>query len=111
MAEVSAKADAGLELQQGQLEQALRHAYGELESSGADFVYALVVNRGDFGGDPKLQGQYASFVSENELALDGPVRLVPMSGNDLAAVLMKLSERHPKDGMRFSPEALFNGFD
>lgn len=111
VAEVSAKADAGLEFQQGQLEQALRHAYGELESSGADFVYALVVNRGDFGGDRKLQRRYASFVSKNELALDGPVRLVPMSGNDLAAVLMNLSERHPKDGMQFSSEALFNGFD
>ena len=110
-AEVSAKADAGLELQQGQLEQALRHAYGELESSGADFVYALVVNRGDFGGDRKLQRRYASFVSENELAPDGPVKLVPVSGNDLAAVLMNLSEQHPEEGMQFSSEALFNGFD
>ena len=111
VAEVSAKADAGLEFQQGQLEQALRHAYDELALGGADSVYALVVNRGDFGGDRELQRRYASFVSTNGLTLDGPVRLVPMSGNDLAAVLMSLSERHPEDGMGFSPAALFNGFD
>ena len=111
VAEVSAKADAGLEFQQGQLEQALRHANDELALGGADFVYALVVNRGDFGGDRELQRRYASFVSTNGPTLDGPVRLVPMSGNDLAAVLMSLSERHPEDGVGFSPAALFNGFD
>ena len=111
VAEVSAKADANREFQQKQLGRALRHTDDRLALGGADVVYALVVNRGEFGRDRALQKQYASFVLANGLAPDGPVRLVPMSGNDLAAALMNLSKRHPQAGMRFSPKALFNGFD
>ena len=111
VAEVSAKSEADPEFHRDQFDQALRHANDELAAEGADVVYALIVNRGDFGGDPKLQSQYASFVSENGLDPDGDIRLVPMSGKDFASVLMKLSKQQPKDGMRFSPEALLHGFN
>ena len=111
VAEVSAKSDASAEFQLSQLDQALRHAQDELDAGGVEVVYALVVNRGDFGGDPELQKQYASFVAEKELTLDGPVRLVPMSGNDLAAVLINLSEHPPEAGMGFSSAALQHGFN
>ena len=111
VAEVSAKSDASAEFQLSQLDQALRHAQDELDAGGVEVVYALVVNRGDFGGDPELQSQYASFVAEQGLVADGPIRLVPMSGNDLASVLMNLSERHPEDGMLFSSDALLHGFN
>ena len=111
VAEVSAKADASLEFQKCQFEQALRHAKEELAARKAKTVYALIVNRGDFGGSAELQRHCASFVRENNLAPDGDVRLVPISGKDLSDALLKLSKRHPKAGMRFSPEALFNCFD
>ena len=111
VAEVSAKSDVNLEFQRDQLDQALRHVQDELARGGVEVVYALVVNRGNFGGDPELQKLYASFASENHLAPDGPVRLVPISGNDLAAVLMNLSERHPEDRMLFSSDALLHGFN
>ena len=111
VAEVSAKADASLEFQKRQFEQALRHAEAERKRREADVVYALIVNRGDFGGDAELQRHYASFVRANNLTPDSGVRLVPISGKDLSDALLQLSKRHPEDGMRFSSEALFNCFD
>ena len=111
VAEVSAKPDASAEFQRSQLDQALQHAQGELDAGGVDAVYALVVNLGDFGSVPELQSQYASFVAEKGLVADGPIRVVPMSGKDLASVLMNLSERHPEDGMLFSSDALLHGFN
>lgn len=111
VAEVSAKADASLEFQERQFEQALRHAEAERKRREADVVYALIVNRGDFGGDAELQRHYASFAHANNLTPDSGVRLVPISGKDLSDALLKLSRRHPEDGMHFSSEALFNCFD
>ena len=103
VAEVSAKADAGLEFQQGQLEQALRHANDEQDKSPEpQLIYAWVINNGDVGSDPALRLQYQEFVRKNGLLEEGcRIRVAPMHTRDAAFALALLCSKPPTGGFGF----------
>lgn len=110
VAEVSAKREATVGFYRKQMGQALNHGR-HLQSEAGGTVYALVVNGGRIASDARLQAAFRKFREDNELALDGPVRVVPICALDLAAAVRAIEEPAPGTALEIEPAELAGTFD
>jgi len=92
-----------------QIEQAWNHAKVEAMNRDGGLVYALVINGGMIGSDPRIWNVYRDFLRNTEP--DEFVRLLPLYAADLLAVVWRIDDYTPPGGLQFGSGLLARIFD
>ena len=92
-----------------QIKQAWDHARVEAMNRDGGFVYALVINGGMIGSDPRIWNVYRDFLKNTER--DEFVRLLPLYAADLLAAVWRIDDYTPPGGLQFGSGLLARIFD
>ena len=111
IAEVSAKKAVTKAFMRKQISQAWNHARVEALNRDEGPVYALVINGGKIGSDPKIWEVFHDFVKENPIEPNGIVRLLPLYAVDVVAVVRRIEDKRPAGGLQFESGLLARIFD
>ena len=111
IAEVSAKKAVTKAFMRKQISQAWNHARVEALNRDDGPVYALVINGGKIGSDPKIWEVFHDFVKENPIEPNGIVRLLPLYAPDVAGVVRRIEDKRPAGGLQFESGLLARIFD
>lgn len=109
--EVSAKKVVTQEFMRKQISQAWNHARVEAMNRDGGVVYALVINGGKVGSNPKIWEVYRDYVRENNIAPDDFVRLLPLYAADFVAIVRRIKRLTSAGGLQFGSGLLARAFD
>lgn len=109
--EVTARKAVTQSVMRKQLNQAYEHANDEAKDRDGGPVYALAINGGRIGSDPKIWKVYHDFVKKNRIKPHHIVRLLPLYAPDVVAVVRRIKASTPAGGLQFRSGLLVKVFD
>ena len=109
--EVSARKVMTKTTMRDQLKQGYKHAKKAAKDRDGGPVYALVINGGKIGSNPKIWQAYRNYVNKKLNKWNERVRLLPLYAGDFVTAVRRIEYYVPAGGLQFRSGLLVKIFD